>query len=111
MQCGAVVSGGVLEGVLRRQVDAVLRAAVECAIRLVVRDVRARILQDLLTRLDSLESGVLLAHVRRNPLDLLGVEYGVYAVDELRFLSVRAVAIGRAPITASVGPGWLRLLR
>jgi len=41
MQCGAVVSGGVLEGVLRRQVDVVLRAAVEGAIRLVVGDVRA----------------------------------------------------------------------
>ena len=64
MQCGPVVSGGVLEGILRRQVDAVLRAAVECAIRLVVRDVRARVLQDLLARLDRFESCVLLGRVR-----------------------------------------------
>ncbi len=111
MQCGAVVSGGVLEGVLRWQVDAVLRAAVECAIRLVVRDVRARILQDLLTRVDSLESCVLLLRVWRNVLDLLSVEDGVHAVNEPGFLGIRVVAISCAPITASVRQGWLRLIR
>src|SRR5260370_13311573 len=111
MQCGAVVSGGVLEGVLRWQVDAVLRAAVECAIRLVVRDVRARILQDLLTRVDSLESCVLLGRVVRNVLDLLSVEDGVHAVNEPGFLGIRVVAISCAPISASVRPGWLRFVR
>src|SRR5580704_12632903 len=111
MQCSAVVSGGVFEGVLRRQVDAVLRAAVECAIRLVVRDVRARILQDLLTRLDSLESCVLLGRMRRNALDLLSVKDGVHAVDQAGFLGIRVVAVGCASITASVRSGWLHLIR
>ena len=93
MQCSAVISGSVLEGILRWQVDAVLRAAVECAIRLVVRDVRARVLQDLLARLDGFETGVLLGRVGRNALDLLGVEYRVHAVDEPRFLGIRAVPL------------------
>src|SRR3984957_20722240 len=110
MQCGAVVSGGVLEGVLRRKVDAVLRAAVERAIRLVVRDVRARILEDLLTRLDSLESCVLLGRVLWNMLDLLSVEDGVHAVNEPRFLSIRAVAIGSSGVAAPVGWRWLCLI-
>src|SRR5665213_3447079 len=102
MKCRAVIPSSVLEGVLRWQVDAVLRAAIECAIRLVVRDVRARVRQDLLSRLDSLEGCVLLGRVRRNPLDLLGVEDRVYAVNEPRFLGIRVVAIGC--IAASIRP-------
>jgi hypothetical protein len=51
VQCRAVVACCVLESVFRRQVDAVLGTAVECAIRLVMSDVRAGVVQDLLTRL------------------------------------------------------------
>src|SRR5260370_28376928 len=105
MQCGAVVSGGVLEGVLRWRVDAVLGTAVESAIRLVVRDAGTRVIQDLLARLDSLESCVLLGRVRRNALDLLSVEDGVHAVDKPRFLGARVVARSPAPIAGAVGPG------
>ena len=64
MQRGAVVSSGVFESVFRRQMDAVLRAAVKGAIRLVVADLRAGVLQDLLARLDSLERRILLGLVR-----------------------------------------------
>src|SRR5258708_10708076 len=73
MQCRAVVSSSVLEGVLRRQVYAVLGAAVESAIHLVVRNVGVGVLQDLLTRLDGLETRLLFGSVRRNMLDLLSV--------------------------------------
>jgi hypothetical protein len=76
-----------------------------------VRDVRARIREDLLTRLDSLESCVLLGRVLGNVLDLLSVEDGIHAVNEPGFLGNRIVAISGAPITASVGPGWLCLVR
>ena len=48
--------------------------------------------QDLLARLDSLESCLLLGRVRRNALDLLSVEDGVHAVNEPRFLGIRVVA-------------------
>src|SRR5579863_7486317 len=100
MQCCPVVSSSILEDVLRRQVNAVLRPAVVCSIRLVVRDVRARVLQDLLARLNGLKGCVLLGCMRRNTLDLLSVENRVHAVDEPRFLRVRLVAIAGVRITA-----------
>jgi hypothetical protein len=109
VQRGAVVCGGVFEGVLRRQVNAVLSPAVECTVRLVVRDVRARVLQDLLASLYSLECRLLFGRVRGNALDLLSVKDGVNTVDEPRSLSIRVVAIGRAFSTA-VRQGRLRLV-
>ena len=67
--------------------------------------------QDLLASLDSLEGCVLFWRVRRNTIDLLGIEDRVNAMDEPRFLGARVVAIGCACIAASVRPGWLRLVR
>src|SRR6185437_487065 len=79
--------------------------------RLIVRDVRTRILQDLLARLHGFKGCVLLGCMRRNTLDLLGIENRVHAMYEPRFLGIRVVAISCAPITASVRPGWLRPVR
>ena len=59
-------------------------------------DVRARVVQDLLARLDSLKGCVLFGGVRRNAVDLLGVEDRIHAMDEPRFLGGRLVAIDYA---------------
>src|ERR1700733_14970455 len=102
MQRRPIISSRIFEGVLRRQVDAVLGAAVECAVRLVVGDVRAGVVQNLLARLDSLESRVLFRCVWRDALDLLSVEDGVDAVDEFGFLGVLVVASFGAPVSPVV---------
>src|ERR1019366_2348669 len=91
--------------------DAVLGAAVKRAVRLIVGDVRAGVLQNLFARLGSLEGCVLFGRVWRDALDLLGVEDRVYAVDEPRFPGVRFVVRSRAPIGGAGGSGWLCLVR
>src|ERR1035437_1603576 len=91
--------------------DAVLGAAVKRAVRLIVGDVRAGVLQNLFARLGSLEGCVLFGRVWRDALDLLGVEDRVHAVDEPRFPGVRFVVRSRAPIDATGGSGLLCLVR
>src|SRR5579863_1285853 len=88
MQRRPIISSRILEGVLRRQVNAVLRPAVECAVGLIVRDVRAGVVQNLLARLNSFKGRVLFRRMRRDALDLLSVEDGVDAMDEFGFLGI-----------------------
>jgi hypothetical protein len=64
--------------------NAVRCPAVESAVRLVVADLGAGVLQDLLTGLGSLEWRVLPGFICRNPVDLLCIENGVHAMDEPR---------------------------
>src|SRR5471032_1250253 len=86
-------------------------AAVKRLVRLIVGDVRAGVLQNLLARLGSLEGCMLFWRVGRNALDLVGVEDRVYAVDEPRFPGVRFVVRSGAPIAGARRSGWLCLIR
>src|SRR5471032_2982577 len=86
-------------------------AAVKRLVRLIVGDVRARVLQNLLARLCSLEGCVLFGRVWRDALDLMGVEDRVYAVDEPRFPGVRFVVRSGAPVAGAGGSGWLCFVR
>src|SRR5437588_3534525 len=79
---GTVISGSVLECIFRRQMDAVAGAIVESLVGLVVSDLRAGIVQNLLCRIHDFKWSWSLWLIFRDALDLLGIKYGVHAVDE-----------------------------
>src|SRR5260370_2094361 len=82
MKRGTVVSGSLPECIFRRQMDAVAGAMVESLVGLVVSDLRAGIVQNLLRRIHDLKWSWSLWLIFRHALDLFGVEYRVHAVYE-----------------------------
>src|ERR1700743_3123278 len=79
---GAIVAGRVLEGFLRRQMDAVGGRAIERTFALVVCDLCPGIKEDALAAVNCLECGTAFALERRDTVDLFGVEDRVHPVNE-----------------------------
>jgi hypothetical protein len=102
----SVIARRVFERLAWRQVDAVAAGTVEGAIHLVVADLRAGVGQDALTGLSRLECAVNSGLVRRDAIDLFGIEDGVDAVDQARLLTVRLVFALRVAVAFS---GFLHL--
>ncbi len=74
MKSSAVISSGLLESVLRREVNTVFRAIIKRAIRLIMRDLGSRVCQNLFACLDCFKLGVLGRLVCGDLVDLLAVE-------------------------------------
>src|ERR1700733_3284564 len=107
MERRAVIAGGIFEGLLGWEMDAVLSAIVEGPVRLVMDQLRPGVLQDLLAGLHSFKGRVLFRGIGRNAIHLLGIEDGVDAMDQARLVSIRATVSGGAPVVTviwAVGP-------
>ena len=102
MENRAVIAGCISESLLGREMDAILSAIVEGPVYLVVDLLRPGVLHDLLTGLHSLKGSMLFRSVRRNPINLLGIEDGVDAMDQVRLVSIRATVSGPAPFVTVI---------
>src|SRR5438128_897349 len=107
MQRSAVVACCVLESVLWGQVNAVRRPTVEGAIRLIVVDCRAGILQNMLGRFDHVEYRPLIRGPFGNAFNLLCVEDGVHAMNE-SISATRVRLVGGFVSIAVTGTNWFR---
>src|SRR5438045_2030151 len=107
VQRRAVVASGVLESVLWRQMNAVSQPIVESAIRLIVEDCRAGVLQNLLSSIDHFEHRPLFRGPFGNAFDLLCVEDGVHAMNET-IAAARVKLLGRLLSIAASGTNWFR---
>jgi hypothetical protein len=108
MERCAVIAGGIFEGLLGWEMDAVLSAIVEGPVNVVVHHLCPGVLQDLLAGLHSFKGRVLFRGIGRNAIHLLSIEDGVDAMDQARLVSIRATVSGRAPfvtVIGAVGPG------
>src|SRR3954447_25387978 len=88
VQRGAVVPCCISEGFLLREVNAIPTPAVECTIGLVVQDLCARVLEDLLAGLYDFEGWPFPWSMRRYSINLGRVENRVYPVNETRAIAI-----------------------
>src|SRR3984885_7735203 len=105
MERRAVIAGGIFEGLLGWEMDAVLSAIVEGPVRVVMDHLRPGVPQDLLAGLHSFKGRVLFRGIGRNAIHLLGIEDGVDAMDQARPFPIRAAVSGRAPFVTVIWAG------
>src|ERR1051326_8773418 len=101
MQGGAVIACSLLESVFRRQMNAVCQPIVESAIRLIVEDCCAGVVQNLLSRLDHLEHCPCVRSPFGNAFNLLCVEDGIDTMNEAIAVSLVRLASRLVSIAVS----------
>src|SRR5260370_3166731 len=79
---GPIVSGGILECLFGREMDAVGGQIVAGPVRLIVIDRRSGIIQNPLGRIHDFKGSWSLWLIFRDTVDLFGIEYGVHSVDK-----------------------------